>query len=110
MRLPGVMSRTAYTAGHLLKHPEKIHFSECAKHAKTLQITQEIKEYLSPERSISFDGFVTYENRRFGVPLAYAEPTARVQRDGNMLYIYSRDLTGLLVSYPGNLGQRGPLL
>ncbi len=80
--------------------PEKIHFSECAKHAKTLQITQEIKEYLSPERSISFDGFVTYENRRFGVPLAYAEPTARVQRDGNMLYIYSRDLTRLLVSYP----------
>lgn len=79
--------------------PEKIHFSACTEHAKVLELTKELQEYLCPERCISFDGFVTYENRRFGVPFSYTGATARVQRDGDVLRIYSSDLSQLLASY-----------
>ena len=43
--------------------------------------------YLAPERSISFDGFVEYEGRRFGVPYSYTGRKARVMRSGDALMI-----------------------
>ena len=48
--------------------------------------------YLCPERWISFDGFANYASRRFGVPYSYPGATARVERSGDTLYIYSADL------------------
>ena len=48
--------------------------------------------YLCPERKISFDGFVNYEGRRFGVPFSYRGSTARIMRKDDMIYIYSADL------------------
>ena len=33
--------------------------------------TFDVRKYLCPIRCISFDGFVTYEGRRFGIPYSY---------------------------------------
>lgn len=55
--------------------------------------------YLCPERKISFDGFVNYEGRRFGVPFSYRGATARVMRKDDMIYIYSSDLKQLLTTH-----------
>ena len=51
------------------------------------------------ERKISFDGFVNYEGRRFGVPYSYPGATARVERSGDLLRIYSADLKVLLATH-----------
>lgn len=58
-----------------------------------------VRLYLCPERRISFDGFINYEGRRFGVPYSYPGTTARVERSGNTLYIYSADLKLLLCTH-----------
>ena len=55
--------------------------------------------YLFPLRKISFDGFISYESRRFGVPYRYIGQAARVCRKKDTLYIYSADLKELLVTY-----------
>ena len=55
---------------------------------------------LCPRRTISFDGFVSYEGRRFGVPYWYAEKTCRVSRVDGYLHIYSDDLSRELVAHP----------
>ena len=36
-----------------------------------LEESSELLPYLCPERKISFDGFINYEGRRFGVPYRY---------------------------------------
>lgn len=48
---------------------------------------------------VNLDGFVNYEGRRFGVPYSYTGKTARVMRDGDLLYIYSADLALLLATH-----------
>ena len=63
-----------------------------------------VRFYLCPERKISFDGFVNYEGRRFGVPYSYPGATARVERSGDLLRIYSADLKvlpGYNIPLPG---------
>ena len=55
--------------------------------------------YTSSERSISFDGFIHYEGRRFGVPFSYRQKTARICRMNDTLYIYSSDMEELLVTH-----------
>ena len=67
--------------------------------ATILDETPELAYYLCPERKISFDGFVNYEGRRFGVPYWYSGKTCRVQRDGYTINIYDIDMTKLLVSH-----------
>ena len=54
---------------------------------------------LVSERRISFDGFVNTECRRFGVPYSYPGATARIERSGDTLYIYSADLKCLLTTH-----------
>ena len=54
---------------------------------------------LVSERRISFDGFVNSEGRRFGVPYSYPGATARIERSGDTLYIYSADLKCLLTTH-----------
>ena len=54
-------------------------------------MTPELSMYLCPRRKISFDGFVSYEGRRFGVPYWYSGKACRVNRDGGHLHIYSDD-------------------
>ena len=79
--------------------PQQIHMESCAAHLRGLQKTDAVRFYLCPERKISFDGFVNYEGRRFGVPYSYPGATARISRSGDTLYIYSADLRTLLVSH-----------
>ncbi|MGN1253812.1 MAG: IS21 family transposase [Prevotella sp.] len=79
--------------------PAQEHAKHCMQTASILVMTDEIKRYLCPERKISFDGFVNYEGRRFGVPYRYTNGICRVQRQDFTLYIYSDDLRHLLVKH-----------
>ena len=79
--------------------PQRIHLSLCGEHLKELQKTDAVGYYLCPMRKISFDGFVNYEGRRFGVPYSYSGAMARVCRSGDTLYIYSADLRTLLATH-----------
>lgn len=67
--------------------------------AAELVSTPELGRYLCPERRISFDGFVSYEGRQFGVPYSYAGKVCRVQRDGYNVIIYDQDLTRVLTTH-----------
>ena len=64
-----------------------------------LEMNPALLFYLCPERKISFDGFVNYEGRRFGVPFSYHGSTARVMRKDDMIYIYSADLKHQLTTH-----------
>ena len=79
--------------------PQQVHMTNCVVQLHELPNTDAIRFYLCPERKISFDGFVNYEGRRFGVPYSYSCKTARISRSGDTLYIYSADLRLLLVTH-----------
>ena len=61
--------------------------------------TFDVRKYLCPIRCISFDGFVTYEGRRFGIPYGYVQHTCRVQREDFTLYIYDLELRKVLITH-----------
>ena len=79
--------------------PHDIHVSACAEKLSLLENSVELRFYLCPPRKISFDGFVNYEGRRFGVPYTYAGSVVRVMRKDDTLYIYSADLSQLIVTH-----------
>ncbi len=79
--------------------PAMLHASSCSCSAHVIEESADILKYLCPERSISFDGFIEYEGRRFGVPYSYKRRTVRVRRKGEILLIYSDDFLELLVTY-----------
>ena len=49
-----------------------MHQRDCVGRIRVLEDSDVLREYLCPARRISFDGFVNYEGRRFGVPYSYA--------------------------------------
>ena len=79
--------------------PQETHLHACAEHLLRIQDTIEVRRYLCPVRKISFDGFVNYEGRRFGVPYQYTGQFARVSRQNRTLYIFSADLRHLLATH-----------
>ena len=79
--------------------PEELHMSQCASCIRQLEKAPELFFYLCPERRISFDGFINYEGRRFGVPFHYRKSTARIMREDDMIYIYSADLKQILTTH-----------
>ena len=79
--------------------PEQKHQSECMKVSSILNVDHDVLVYLCPLRKISFDGFVNYEGRRFGVPYWYTESTCRIRRDAFTIYIYDTKLTKELVQH-----------
>ena len=79
--------------------PQEVHECSCANVARPLVVDPSIEFYLCPERRISFDGFINYEGRRFGVPYSYKQSTARVQRKDDVLFIYSADMRQLLATH-----------
>ena len=79
--------------------PDSVHQSSCLSVAKELPENPELLFYMCPERRISFDGFVNYEGRRFGVPYRHLGKTVRVCRRGNTLYIYTPDLKECLTTH-----------
>ena len=80
--------------------PADEHAGKCMPAARELVRTQELALYLCPLRRISFDGFVSFEGRRFGVPHWYPGKTCRVSRDGEWLHVYSEDLSRELAVHP----------
>ena len=86
--------------------PNDKHTLQCLRKAPLLQETVELCYYLCPERQISFDGFVSFEGRRFGVPYWYTEKTCRVKRDGYVLYIYDSNMTKTLTTHDVTWGRR----
>lgn len=84
----------------LAKIPDQVHRTACLSALKPLPDDANLEKYLCPERRISFDGFISYENRRFGVPFSYTEKVARVKRVDDKLYIYSSDMSRLLTTHP----------
>lgn len=79
--------------------PKETHLHACGEHLSQLPDTVGVRKYLCPVRKISFDGFVNYEGRRFGVPYRYYGQMARVSRQNTTLYIYSEDLRHLLAAH-----------
>lgn len=79
--------------------PHEKHQTKCLVNTKPLPIDDRVKLYLYPQRRISFDGFVNYEGRRYGVPYRYAGKTCRVRRQEFTLYIYSDDLREKLAEH-----------
>ena len=72
--------------------PADEHAGACRPHARELEVSDEVALWLCPRRRITFDGFVSYEGRRFGVPYWYERRECRVSREGRYLHIYSDDL------------------
>ena len=79
--------------------PQQLHDEACSKVLRELPDSKEIQSFLCPERRISFDGFVNYEGRCFGVPYSYPGRTARIMRSDDTICIYSTDLYALLATY-----------
>ncbi|MDO4177477.1 MAG: IS21 family transposase [Bacillota bacterium] len=79
--------------------PDRIHGSDCEKRIQKLPEDMSLMYFLCPERRISFDGFINYEGRRFGVPYSYTQRTVRVLRKDETIYIYSSDLSQLLTTH-----------
>ena len=79
--------------------PRETHLHACANNLHRVDDTPEVRRYLCLLRKITFDGFVHFEGRRFGVPYQYAGQYARISRQGRTLYIYSEDLRHLLATH-----------
>ena len=79
--------------------PAEEHGVACRASARELEVTEEVALWLCPRRRITFDGFVSYEGRRFGVPWWYERRDCRVSREGRYLHIYSDDLSRELVAH-----------
>ena len=86
--------------------PHEEHAARCLTAGKTLEETEPLRFYRCPERKISFDGFVSYEGRRFGVPYWYTGRTCRVKREDFYLTIYSADLSQKLAVHDVTWGRR----
>lgn len=79
--------------------PASIHNQSCALVVKVLEESPALLPYLCPQRKVSFDGFVNYEGRRFGIPYRYQGRTVRIRRNGFYIYIYSDDFKELLTTH-----------
>ena len=86
--------------------PRDEHLHSCMRKARELEVTREVELYLCPRRKVSFDGFVCYEGRRFGVPYWYDGMECRVGREGPNLHIYSADLSRELTAHAVTWGRR----
>lgn len=79
--------------------PNNVHMENCFQVATELKKRKELFVYLCPERRLSFDGFVNYEGRRFGVSYSYTQKTVHVYRHSHELFIYSEDMKQKLATH-----------
>ena len=79
--------------------PNEVHQRSCWEVASVLENSQPVMFYLCPERLITFDGFVSYEGRRFGVPYWYTKKVCRIQRSEYTITIYDEDLSRVLTMH-----------
>ena len=55
--------------------------------------------YLAPLRKISYDGFVNYEDRRYGVPIRFAGREIRVMREKEQLFLIAPDTNEVVYTH-----------
>lgn len=79
--------------------PDEVHRSKCLAVASVLTMNEDVYKYLCPVRKISFDGFVNYEGRRFGVPYWYKQKECRIMRKDFYIYIYDLSMKKLLATH-----------
>lgn len=79
--------------------PDERHRHACWETAGILETSKELSYYLCPLRAISFDGFVNYEGRRFGVPYWYTKKLCRIQRLEFTITIYDDELERILTTH-----------
>lgn len=79
--------------------PEKLHSQRCMRTARPFEEDPEILPCLCPLRRISFDGFVNYEGRRFGVPFRFSGKEVRVCRTDGTIRIFTPDLKEVLTTH-----------
>ena len=84
--------------------PMREHEAACSANTRPLEVTAEVERYLCPRRKISFDGFVSFEGHRYGVPYWYVRRECRVSREGRVVHIYSDDLSRELVAHAAGAG------
>ena len=84
--------------------PMREHEAACSANPRPLEVTAEVERYLCPRRKISFDGFVSFEGHRYGVPYWYVRRECRVNREGRVVHIYSDDLSRELVAHAVGTG------
>lgn len=84
--------------------PMREHEAACSANTRPLEVTAEVERYLCPRRKISFDGFVSFEGHRYGVPYWYVRRECRVNREGRAVHIYSDDLSRELVAHAVGAG------
>ena len=84
--------------------PMREHEAACSANTRPLEVTAEVERYLCPRRKISFDGFVSFEGHRYGVPYWYVRRECRVSREGRVVHIYSDDLSRELVAHAVGAG------
>lgn len=84
--------------------PMREHEAACSTNTRPLEVTAEVERYLCPRRKISFDGFVSFEGHRYGVPYWYVRRECRVSREGRVVHIYSDDLSRELVAHAVGAG------
>ena len=58
--------------------PMREHEAACSANTRPLEVTAEVERHLCPRRKISFDGFVSFEGHRYGVPYWYGRRECRV--------------------------------
>ena len=86
--------------------PNDLHASKCECKVSVLRQDEDILVYLCPKRKITFDGFVNYEGRRFGVPYWYSHKECRIRRNEYKIYIYSDDMEQLLTEHDVTWGRK----
>lgn len=79
--------------------PDEKHRKCCWENAGIMETTRELSFYLCPLRIISFDGFVNYEGRRFGVPYWYHKRLCRIQRLEFTITIYDDEMERILTTH-----------
>ena len=80
--------------------PAREHDRACAPATHGIADPGLAELHLCPRRRISFDGYVSFEGRRFGVPWWYEGKECRVSREGRWLHVYSLDLSREIVTHP----------
>ena len=78
--------------------PAEVHMQE-----ETRVLTESERDillpYLAPARRLTFDRFIQYEGRRYGVPSFYTKRSARVMRDHEKLVVLDLDDFAEIAAY-----------
>lgn len=75
------------------------HHARCMPQMKPVPDDSVRDRYLYQEREVAFDGYVSFEGRRFGVPCSWGRKKVRVARIGGEVVIRSLDLDTIVARH-----------